>query len=89
MAHGVKNQTSIHEDADSIPSLTQWVKRSSIAASCGVGRRHGWDLALPWLWCRPAAIALIQHLAWEPLYVVGVALKRQKNCIINPPKCNT
>ena len=46
--------------------------------SCGVGRRPGWDLALLWLWCRPATRAPIQSLAWEPLYAVGMALKRQK-----------
>ena len=46
--------------------------------SYGVGHRRGSDLALMWLWCRPAAIALIQTLAWELLYAAGVALKRQK-----------
>ena len=46
--------------------------------SCGVGHRRGLDLALLWLWCRPAAVALIQRLAWESPYTVGVALKRQK-----------
>ena len=46
--------------------------------SCGVGRRHGSDLALLWLWCRPAAVAPIRPLVWEPPYAVGVALKRQK-----------
>ena len=51
---------------------------SGIAVSCGVGRRHGSDLALPWLWHRPAAIALIRPLTWEPPYAVGAALKRQK-----------
>ena len=44
--------------------------------SCGVGRRHGLDLALLWLWPRPAAVAPIRPLAWEPSYAVaGVALK--------------
>ena len=34
--------------------------------SCGVGHRHGSDPALLWLWCRPAAVAPIGPLAWEP-----------------------
>ena len=47
--------------------------------SCGVGHRQGLDLALQWLWCRPAAIVLIRPLAGEPPYAPGVALrKRQK-----------
>ena len=44
----------------------------------GVGHRRGSDLALLWLWHRPAATALIGPLAWEPLYALGAALKRQK-----------
>ena len=31
--------------------------------------------ALLWLWCRPAAVALIRPLAREPPYAVGAALK--------------
>ena len=31
-----------------------------------------------WLWCRPAAVALIQLLAWELPYAAGVALKSKK-----------
>ena len=46
--------------------------------SCDVGRRHGSDPALLWLWCRPAAVAPIGPQAWEPPYAVGAALKRQK-----------
>ena len=46
--------------------------------SCGVGCRRGSNLALPWLWWRPAAIAPISPLAWEPPYAMGVALKRRK-----------
>ena len=36
--------------------------------SCGVGHRHGSDLVLLWLWCRPAAVAPIRELAWESPY---------------------
>ena len=39
--------------------------------------RHSSDLALLWLWPRLAAVALIQLLAWEPPYAVGVALKNK------------
>ena len=46
--------------------------------SCGVGRRHGSDLALLWLWHRLAATAPIRPLAWEPPYTAGVALKQTK-----------
>ena len=43
--------------------------------SCGIALRHGLDPALMWLLCRPAAVALIQPLAWESPYAMGVALK--------------
>ena len=52
MAQWLANPTRNHKLVGSIPSLDQWVK----------------DLALLWLWCRPAAVALIQPLAWELLY---------------------
>ena len=41
--------------------------------SCGVGRSRGLDLALLWLWYRPAAVALIPPLAWEPPYTTSAA----------------
>ena len=46
--------------------------------SCGVGRRHGSDPVLLWLWHRLAATASIAPLVWEPPCVMGAALKRQK-----------
>ena len=50
------------EGAVSILGLAQWVK----------------DPAWLWLWCRPAAAALIQPLAWEPPYAIGLTLKKEK-----------
>ena len=46
--------------------------------SCGVGRRHGLDLALLWLWHRLAATALIRPLAWELPCATDVDPKRKK-----------
>ena len=56
------NPTSNHEVVGSIPGLAQKVE----------------DPALLWLWHRPAAVALIRRLAWEPPYAVGAALEREK-----------
>ena len=40
-----------------------------------VGRKCGLDLALLWLWYRPAVVVLIRPLAWEPTYATSAALK--------------
>ena len=51
--------------------------------SCGVGRRHGSDLTLLWLWYRPAATAPIQPLAWESPYAVAAAQEMAKRQYIH------
>ena len=38
---GVTDSIGIHEDADSIPCLAQWVKGFSIAMNCGIVCRCG------------------------------------------------
>ena len=60
VAQQVRNPTSIHEDVDSIPDITQWVK----------------DSVLQWMWCRLAAVALIWPRAWQLPCDMGAALKR-------------
>ena len=72
MAQWVKNPTHIQEDVGSIPGLTRWVKRAGAAAGYGEGHECGLDLALLWLWCRPAA------MAWYLPYAAGAALKKKK-----------
>ena len=64
------NPTRNHEVVGWIPGLTQWVK--DLELPWVVDYRHGLDSSLLWLWCRPAAVAPIQPLAWEPPYAVGV-----------------
>ena len=61
------NLTSIHEDAGSVPALLS-----------GLWIQHCCEL-----WCRPVATALIQLLAWEPPYAMGVVLKSKKKLLIN------
>ena len=46
--------------------------------SWGVDPRRGSDPELLWLWCRPAATALIRPLAWEPPYAAGSGPSKDK-----------
>ena len=78
MAQWLPNPTRNHEVAGSILGLVQ----RFIAMSCGVGRRRSSDPELLWLWCRPAATALIRPLAWEPPYATSVALEKTKKKIV-------
>ena len=55
----VMNPTSVHADSGLIPGLAQWVKDPGLPVNYSVGCRCGLDLALLWLWYRPAAAALI------------------------------
>ena len=54
---------------------------TGVAVSCGVGCRRSLDPELLWLWHRPAAVAVIGPLAWEPPYATGAApeSKKKKN----------
>ena len=67
------NLISIHEDADLIPGLLIGLRIRRCHEQCC---RHGLDPVLLWLWCRLAAIALIQPLPWEPPYAMGTALPK-------------
>ena len=65
VAQQSKKLTTIHEDAGSPASINEL--RIGVAVS--------WSQGL--LWCRSAAAALIQPLAWELPYATSMVLKRR------------
>ena len=58
------NPTSNYEGEGSIPGPPQWVKDPVLRKSLYRSQTQ-LDLALMWLWCRPAAVAPIRPLALE------------------------
>ena len=67
LAQWLTNLPSIHGDASSIPGLIQSVK----------------DLVLLLLWCRLAATAPTQPLAWELPHAMHVTKKKKNQCLKN------
>ena len=78
-AQWVKNPASIHEDAALIPGLTQRIKDSPLLEAIALVKDATQIPRWLWLWCRLAAIAPLQPLAWDPPYMLQVwPYKHQK-----------
>ena len=75
MAQWLTNPARNHEVWGLIPASLSGLRTRHYHELC-VGCRCSSNLAL--LWHRPAAVAPIQPLAWEPPYASGVALKSKK-----------
>ena len=61
---------------------SQWVK-DLVLPWAVVYVRCSSDLVLPWLQHRPADVAPIWSLAWEPPYAAGAALKKKKKRLLS------
>ena len=83
MAQQVKNPTSIHEVLGSV------IRSLASLSGLRIWRcREMWhrlqmqlDLVILWPWHRLADASLIQSLAWEFPYTIGVAIKRKKKVL--------
>ena len=80
---GLKTQRSVHEDADLIPGLTQWIKNLVLLQTVAQVTS---EVRIWHCYCRPAAEAPIWPLAWEIPYAESEAIKRKKN-IYNIVNC--
>ena len=80
VAQWVMNPTTFHEVPGLIPNLTRWVKRSSVAMTCGAGCwcSFALDPMLLWLWCRLAAASLIQPPSLETSICYEFVPKKKK-----------
>ena len=76
VAQQIKNPNSIHQDAGLAPGLAQWVKGSSIAASCSVGCGCSLDPELLCLWYWLASSDLTPSLGTS--ICRGAALKKHQ-----------
>ena len=73
----LRTQHSVRENIGLTPGITQKVKGSDIATSCGSDP----ELLRLWLWL--AAAALIRPLAWELPYAAGAAIKKKKKLYLS------
>ena len=76
-----KKCTSIH---DMTCGFDPWPRSGELriwfwcCVSYSLSSRHGVDPVLLWLWCRLAAAAPIQPIAWELPHATSLALKSKK-----------
>ena len=89
VAEWVKNLTSIYEDAGLNPGLAHGLRIQRCHELWCRSQSRGSDPAWLWLWCRPAAGALIGPLACELPYVAGVAGPKKQHIKKQTKTCTT
>ena len=88
VAQQITNPTSMHEDEGLIPGLVGGLRIQHCCelwcrSQMQLGSRHCCGHCWALLWCRLAAAAPVQPLAWKLPYAMGAALKRKKKKEIN------